>query len=237
MCILILAAHLFLRSYEPIKIPPRFAKVRRNGLHREGHRLDGTSGHGAHEWHPHGPRLAINGVLLLICIGALLAAVPSYLGEMQHQPNWVETMVSHSSAAGGIPSHDHAGGDHAAHHALSFTGIADVHAATSVVASAAGILGILVAVFFHLINRGAADRLRAALLSNGLTRWLPLALENKWKVDEIYHVVFRLPAWVLGHVPSSTAPRACRPSSGVSSSRSTTARSRATPRPWRAASR
>ena len=53
-------------------------------------------------------------MLLLICLGAILAAVPSYLGEMQHQPNWVETMVSHSSAAGGIPSHDHAGGDHAA---------------------------------------------------------------------------------------------------------------------------
>jgi len=165
------------------------------GDHGHGH----AHGHGSHEWHPHGPRLAINGVLLLICIGALLAAVPSYLGEMQHKPNWIETMVSHSSAAGGIPSHDH-GGEHASHHALSFTGIADVHQATSVVASAAGILGILVAVFFHLLNRGAADKLRAALLSNGLTRWLPLAMENKWYVDEVYHVVFRVPAWVLGHV-------------------------------------
>jgi len=165
------------------------------GDHGHGH----AHGHGSHEWHPHGPRLAINGVLLLICVGALLAAVPSYLGEMQHKPNWIETMVSHSSATSGIPSHDH-GGEHASHHALSFTGIADVHTATSVVASAAGILGILVAVFFHLINRGAADKLRAALLSNELTRWLPLAMENKWYVDEVYHVVFRVPAWVLGHV-------------------------------------
>ena len=156
-------------------------------------------GHGDHEWHPHGPRLAINGVLLLICIGALLAAVPSYLGEMQHKTNWVESMVANSSAAVGIPSHDH-GGDGHAHHALSFTGIADVHKATSVVASIAGILGILVAVFFHLLNRGAADKLRAALLSNGLTRWLPLAMENKWYVDEAYHWVFRFPSWVLGHL-------------------------------------
>ena len=137
----------------------------------------------------------------MICIGALLAAVPSYLGEMKHQPNWVQTMVEHSSAASGVPAahHDASGGEHA-HHALSFTGIEDVHKATSVVASAAGILGILVAVFFHLMNREAADKLRQALLSNGLTRWLPLLLENKWYVDEIYHAVFRFPAWVLGHV-------------------------------------
>ncbi len=162
----------------------------------------GVQGHGAHEWHPHGPRLAINGVLLIICLGAVLAAVPSYLGEMKHQPNWVQTMVEHSSAAGGVPAahhHDATGGEHA-HHALAFTGIADVHKATSVVASAAGILGILVAVFFHLMNREAADKLRQALLSHGLTRWLPLLLENKWYVDEIYHAVFRFPAWVLGHV-------------------------------------
>lgn len=139
-------------------------------------------------------------MLLLICVGALFAAVPSYLGELQHKDNWVQTMVSHSSAASGIPAAHHEAGDHAAHHALSFTGIADVHKATSVVASAAGILGILVAVFFHLLNRGAADRLRAALLSNGLTRWLPLLLENKWYIDEIYHWVFRFPAWVLGHI-------------------------------------
>jgi NADH-quinone oxidoreductase subunit L len=164
--------------------------------HGHGH----AHGHGAHGWHPHGPRLAINGVLLLICAGAIFAAVPSYLGEMKHEPNWVQTMVEHSSASGGVPAaHHETAGEHA-HHALSFTGIEDVHKATSVVASAAGILGIFVAVFFHLLNRGAADRLRQALLSNGLTRWLPLLLENKWYVDEIYHALFRFPAWVLGHI-------------------------------------
>ena len=166
-----------------------------------GHDDDGHGhGHGAHGWHPHGPRLAINGVLLVICVGALLAAVPSYLGELQHRQNWVESMVAGSSAAGGIPAHDHGGHAGHSHHALSFTGIEDVHKATSVVASAAGIIGILVALYFHLLNRGAADRLRAALLSNGLTRRIPLVMENKWYVDEIYHAVFRFPAWVLGHV-------------------------------------
>ncbi|MEY3026997.1 MAG: NADH-quinone oxidoreductase subunit [Planctomycetota bacterium] len=173
-----------------------------HGHDGHGHDAHGHGGNGhadAHGWHPHGPRLAINGVLLLICAGALLAAVPSYLGEMQHKTNWVESMVSHSSAAVGIPAHDH-GGDAHAHHALSFTGIADVHKATSVVASVVGIVGILIALYFHLLNRGAADRLRAALLSNGLTRRLPLALENKWYIDEIYHWVFRFVAWVLGHI-------------------------------------
>ena len=108
-------------------------------------------------------------------------------------------MVLNSSAGSGAVGHHSGSGEHA-HHALSFTGIADVHAATSVVASVVGILGILIAAYFHLFRRGAADSLRAALLSNGLTRWLPLAMENKWYVDEIYHVAFRLPAWLLGHV-------------------------------------
>ena len=166
--------------------------------HGHDHGHGGGHGHGG-EWHPHGPRLAINGVLLLICIGAILAAVPSYIGEVQHKENWVSSMVAHSSAAGGIPAHDHSGDGHA-HHALSFTGIADVHTATSVVASAAGILGICLAAFLHLFSRKTADSLRQALLSNSLTRWLPIAMENKWYVDEIYHALIRVPAWTLGHI-------------------------------------
>ncbi len=169
------------------------------GGHGHGHGHGHSHGHS--EWHPHGPRLAINGVLLLICLGAILAAVPSYMQMKggENGTNWVQTMVQNSSAVAGAAGHHAADGEHA-HHALSFTGIADVHKATSVVASVVGILGIAVAAFFHLINRGAADKLRAALLSNGLTRWLPLAMENKWKVDEIYDWLFRRPAWVLGHV-------------------------------------
>ncbi len=166
--------------------------------HGHGDHGHGGHGHGHGEWHPHGPRLAINGVLLVICLGAILAAVPAYIA-MSGGHNWVEDMVRQSSAVAGVPAHHEAGAGHA-HHALSFTGIADVHKATSIVASAAGILGIAIALYFHLLNRGAADALRRKLLSNGLTRWLPLALENKWKVDEVYHALFRLPAWVLGHV-------------------------------------
>ncbi len=165
--------------------------------HGHGDHGHGHAAHGNNEWHPHGPRLAINGVLLVICLGAVLAAVPAYMA-MRGEANWVETMVQHSSAA--LPSAEHGHGGEHAHHALSFTGIEDVHKATSVVASTVGILGILIAAYFHLLNRSAADKLRQALLSNSLTRWLPLAMENKWYVDEVYHVVFRFPASVLGHV-------------------------------------
>jgi NADH-quinone oxidoreductase subunit L len=166
--------------------------------HGHGHGHDDSHGaaHG-HAWHPHGPRLAINGVLLLICVGALLAAVPAYMA-MRGDANWVQTMVTNSTAVAGAAGHHAEDGAHA-HHALMFTGIEDVHKATSVVASVVGIAGILLALFLHLLNRGAADRLRAALLSNGLTRWLPLLLENKWYVDEIYHVVIRMPAAFAGH--------------------------------------
>lgn len=138
-------------------------------------------------------------MLVVICLGALAAAVPSYV-QMAGGHNWVESMVSHSSAAAGVPAHGHAAAGGEVHHALAFTGISDVHAATSVVASTAGILGILVALYLHLLNRPAADRLRQALLSNGLTRWLPLAMENKWYVDQVYNAVFRFPLWVGGHV-------------------------------------
>jgi NADH-quinone oxidoreductase subunit L len=45
-----------------------------------------------------------------------------------------------------------------------------------------------------------ADRIRTALLSNGLTRWLPTSMENKWYFDEIYHALFRLPMWITSHL-------------------------------------
>ncbi len=166
--------------------------------HGHGHAPAATTHHGAEHWHPHGPRIAINAVLLVICAGALLAAVPAY-NAMSGGSNWVQRMVAHSSAFEGAQLHDAHGAEHA-HHALSFTGIQDVHTATSVVASVFGMAGLLIALYLHLLNRSAADHLRNALLSNSLTRWLPIAMENKWYVDEIYHWTFRVPLWALAHV-------------------------------------
>jgi NADH:ubiquinone oxidoreductase subunit 5 (subunit L)/multisubunit Na+/H+ antiporter MnhA subunit len=45
------------------------------------------------------------------------------------------------------------------------------------------------------VNRKAADSLRTALLSNPALRWLPIAMENKWFVDELYDYFIRHPLW------------------------------------------
>ena len=76
----------------------------------------------------------------------------------------------------------------------------DPHKLVSVFGTAACLGGIAIALWIHLLDRRMADRLRTALLSNRLTRWLPTSMENKWYVDEIYHGLFRLPAWITSHL-------------------------------------
>ncbi len=158
--------------------------------HGHGHHAADAHEHASGAFHPHAPRLAINGVLLLICIGAILAGIPG-LRALQGGHNWVQEMVSHSTAvrASGV--------DHVTEPvALGM----DPHKLVSVFGTAACLGGIAVALWIHLLDRRMADRLRTALLSNGLTRWLPTSMENKWYVDEIYHALFRLPAWITSHL-------------------------------------
>ncbi len=144
--------------------------------------------HGHYEhFHPHPPRLAINLVLAIIALGALLVGMPYF---WNHDSGWIFSMVGHSSAMAGMPSHDMHG---------DLFGF-DPHKAMYVVSGLVGLLGIMVAAWFHLINRRSADSLRAALLANPVTRWLPTAMENKWYVDEFYHIVVRAPLWLLGHI-------------------------------------
>jgi NADH-quinone oxidoreductase subunit L len=76
----------------------------------------------------------------------------------------------------------------------------DPHGVVSVFGISAAIGGILIALWLHLLDRRMADRIRTALLSNGLTRWLPTSMENKWYFDEIYHALFRLPMWITSHL-------------------------------------
>ena len=134
--------------------------------------------HGGGEFHPHAPRLVINLVLVVITIGAIASI---FLGD------WILRGVGDSTARYESP---HAEGD-------GFW--ANPHHWMPWVASAAGIGGILLAWYFHLANRSAAERMKNALLANGLTRWLPTAMENKWYVDELYHATVRAPLWILGH--------------------------------------
>ncbi len=174
---------------------------------------DDDHGHDDHaHFHPHAPRLAINFVLIAITLGAALAIVPYFMpneAEGVHG-GWVAEMVHDSTAAAGLPGghgdhvhappadgHTHAGTDEHAHHGGLFG--FDPHKAMYVVSGVVGLIGLVIAWFLHLANRSAADNLRARLLSNPLSRWLPTAMENKWYVDEIYHAFVRLPLWVLSH--------------------------------------
>ena len=175
-----------------------------DGDHHDDHRRDaGAAGHGlghGHGHEPHPPRLAINSVLLIITIGAILAAIPYYLPNQAEgvKGGWVADMIHDSSARGGLPGGGHAH-EPSIHHGLIFG--ADPHQAMYFVSGAIGLVGIAFAAWFHLINRKAADSLRARLLASPL-RWLPKAMENKWYVDEVYIAFIRLPLWILGHALS-----------------------------------
>ena len=68
------------------------------------------------------------------------------------------------------------------------------------ISGAVGGTGLFLAFWLHLWRRQDADRLRSWLLSRSATRWLPVAMENKWYVDELYHAFIRAPLWLLGHI-------------------------------------
>ena len=133
--------------------------------------------HGGTEHHPHAPGRVINFVLLAICVGAVASI---FLG------GWAENMVIGSSALSEY---------HGEHHEGFWS---NPHSWMPWIASLVGLTGLGIAWWFHLANRKAADSLRAFLLSNPLTRWLPTAMENKWYVDEIYHALIRAPLWGVG---------------------------------------
>jgi NADH-quinone oxidoreductase subunit L len=157
--------------------------------HGHAHATSTSHGHGHADrghFHPHAPRLAINFVLVLITIGAIGAGFPFFFKH----GGWIETMVGHSSAMDGMPSHEAHG---------SFLGF-DPHVVMYYVSGGIALLGIAIAAYFHLFNRRAADSLRASLLANPIIRWIPTAMENKWYVDELYHTVVRAPLWLIGHV-------------------------------------
>jgi NADH-quinone oxidoreductase subunit L len=143
------------------------------------------AGHHEHGHHdPHAPRLAINGVLIVIAAGAIASI---FLGD------WTAGLVNHSSAAV-ADGHGH---ESEAHGAGFWS---NAHAWMPWVASAVTLTGMFIAAWLHWLNRPAADRLRDMLLSNGTTRWLPIAMERKWYVDEVYHGLIRLPLWIGAHL-------------------------------------
>jgi NADH-quinone oxidoreductase subunit L len=160
--------------------------------HGHGHD-DHGHGHAAHgDFHPHPPRLAMNGVVTLLAIGSILAGLPSYL-ELAGRHNWVHDMIAASTAASGV------GDAHGGHEGHLLLGM-DPHRAVGLLSMAVATTGILVALYLHLINRNAADRLRKGMLAFPPTRLLVSGAENKWWVDELYEVILIWPVKALGHV-------------------------------------
>lgn len=129
--------------------------------------------------------------MIILTLGALAAAAPYFLPNQTEgvHGGWVADMIAESSAAPGLP-------DHQAHG--SILGL-DPHKYMYYISGAIGIFGLLIAMYFHLINRKAADSLRGALLANPAIRWLPIAMERKWYFDELYHAAIRAPLWLFAH--------------------------------------
>ncbi|MCH2136727.1 MAG: NADH-quinone oxidoreductase subunit L [Phycisphaerales bacterium] len=152
-------------------------------------------GHDGH-FHPHAPRFAMNSVMAIIAVGALLAAVPYFMSS-DVKGGWIADMVHDSTAAEGIPAVRQAA-DAEAHHGdiLGF----DPHVAMYWISGGVGFIGLCIAAWLHLFRRSDADALKRALAGNALIAWLPRAMERKWYVDEIYHALIRAPLWVLSHV-------------------------------------
>ena len=144
----------------------------------------------SHEFHPHAPRWAMNGVLIVIMLGAFATGIPGYM-ELRGESNWAQVMMAHSSAfAGSVQAH--------VTDAVNFG--MNPHQLVEVFGTAASLGGIAIAMYFHLLQRKSADKLRAWLLAHNSIRWIPVAMENKWYVDEFYHACIRGPAWIAGHI-------------------------------------
>jgi NADH-quinone oxidoreductase subunit L len=175
----------------------------------EAHGDDDGHGHGGDHkaaFHPHAPRFAMNSVMVIIALGALLAAVPYFMAS-EIDGGWVADMINDSTAAQGIPAVRAAAVAHAAHgahdatHAVhgSILGM-DPHKAMYWISGIVGIIGLGLAAWLHLFRRQDADALRSRLLATPAIAWLPRAMEHKWYVDEVYHALIRAPLWVLSHI-------------------------------------
>ena len=157
---------------------------------------DELHGENPASFHPHAPRFIINFVLIVIALGAILAALPYFMPNETEgiTGGWVADMVHDSHGSAGVQQVS--GGDD--HHVHLFG--MPIHTAMYVISAVVGFIGIGFALYFHLIRRSAADKLRSKLLSSRTTRWLPTAMEHKWYVDEVYIALIRTPLWILGKI-------------------------------------
>ena len=140
--------------------------------------------------HAHGPHemgWLMNGPLVILAAGAL------FLGVFGH--DWMEDMIAHSTAAVEDVAHpsDAVAGSAVTDGELE-SGTHYSHAFVGFISGGGAVVMILLAAYFHWFNRGATDRIAAAL------RPIVRLLNRKYSVDEIYHglivMPLRLTAWM-----------------------------------------
>ncbi|MBL1216481.1 MAG: NADH-quinone oxidoreductase subunit L [Planctomycetes bacterium] len=153
---------------------------------------DGGHGHEAEHFHPHAPGWAINLVLTILALGAAFSGYVGVFGGEEH--GWFGGMM-HASTGNAVTESlaaSHGADGHAAGEAAGFW--ADPHKWMMAVSAVIGLVGILIAWYFHLLNRQAADRLKERV------RPIAVLLENKWYVDEGYDILIRKPLRMAGYV-------------------------------------
>ena len=149
-------------------------------------------------WHPHAPGWAINSVLVIISVCAVLAAVLYFVNKKDH--GWVGSMVHHSSAYYESPYGAH-GADYAAgaHGAEKGGFLSDPHKWMYFASAAVGFVGIFVAYLLHYRGRTSAATSKADDLLP-LLGPIPKWAQNKWYVDEFYNATIRLPLKAVSHI-------------------------------------
>ena len=123
--------------------------------------------------HAHGPHemgWLMNGPLFILAAGALCLGV--FGGE------WMEGMISHSTAA----AHE---ADTSHHYE---------HDDVAMISGAGAVVMILLAAYFHWINRRAGDRIAAAF------RPIVTLFNRKYFIDEIYHGLIVVPLRICAYL-------------------------------------
>ncbi|MFA7235598.1 MAG: NADH-quinone oxidoreductase subunit L [Phycisphaeraceae bacterium] len=155
-----------------------------------GHEHHGYEMAHAPDDHHHGPHempLLMNGPLIVLAIGALLLGW--YVGP---HTGWMEEMISHSTAAIGRGHFSDPGVSEAS--GSTQTALEHAHHTAATIAGYGAIVMILLAGYFHWINRNATAKIAAAFAP------VVTLLNHKYYIDELYDLLIVKPLRGLGWV-------------------------------------
>ncbi len=156
-----------------------------------------SPGHADHQADGHKPTDGSAAMWMPLIILACGAALVGYLGVFggTNGGGWIQSFLSPVHLLNGAaPPVVITPGTHIPVQAVSTLRVAP--AILMGVSSALVLLGVLVAAYFHWVNRRAADAVGAALVP------VVKFLENKWYIDELYNYGIVQPLWLLGQALS-----------------------------------